>query len=503
MSITRFLVRLNLPLHIVDTDAWKDFLFDIHPEAKTKCSSTLAKYKVPLLHNCLRDAMKKKIENDLNGQAVTLTTDHWTSKPGDSFQCFTIHYVCPMWRLFSYTLKVAKFKGKHTGVNIGKEIDKLISLDFPVLKTSDQIFCVVDGAANMRSGLSNAKFVKSLGSGSLQCIDHKLNNILQIAVEADPTLKAAIQKLNKFTTRLSHSAPCRALLSEACQDTQLTYKVIPKPCKTRWNSHCIMIQTMVQMKEAILNLNVYDISNHFEKVLLTHGDITPLEEILPILQTIKKTSEWMSCDKEVRNDFALVRIKSLFLTLRKEIQKDAGSHSYKAFLNKALDLLTEKFPLEGAKISALALGHLFNPVVRGSLLPDDLKESMINLLIEEHESTPQFRENKLVLVEPELLFEPSDDPCEENMAELLNTSLAAQGSLSLSSMEIEPLRSEFNDYALLPRVGTSTDILEWWRNNEKVIPMLAKIARGVLAIPPTFIFIRESFFHCRETADKT
>ena len=246
-----------------------------------------------------------------------------------------------------------------------------------------------------------------------------------------------------------------------------------------------MIQTMVQMKEAILNLNVYDISNHFEKVLLTHGDITPLEEILPILQTIKKTSEWMSCDKEVRNDFALVRIKSLFLTLRKEIQKDAGSHSYKAFLNKALDLLTEKFPLEGAKISALALGHLFNPVVRGSLLPDDLKEIMINLLIEEHESTLQFRENKLAHVEPELLFEPSDDPCEENMAELLNTSLAAQGSLSLSSMEIEPLRSEFNDYALLPRVGTNTDILEWWRNNEKVIPMLAKIERGVLAIPPT------------------
>ena len=113
-----------------------------------------------------------------------------------------------MWRLYSYTLKVAKFKGKHTGVNIGKDIDKLISLDFPVLKTSDQIFCVVDGAANMRSGLSNAKFVKSLDCGSLQCIDHNLNNILQIAVEADPTLKAAIQKLNKFTTRLSHSAPC-------------------------------------------------------------------------------------------------------------------------------------------------------------------------------------------------------------------------------------------------------------------------------------------------------
>ena len=122
--------------------------------------------------------------------------------------------------------------------------------------------------------------------------------------------------------------------------------------------------------------------------------------------------------------------------------------------------MTEKFPLEGEKISALPLGHLFNPVVRGSLLPDDLKESMINLLIDEHESTLQFRENKLVRVEPELLFEPSDDPCEENMAELLNTSLAAQGSLSLSSMEIEPLRSEFNDYALLPRVGTNTDILE-------------------------------------------
>ena len=85
MSVTRFFICLNLPLE-VNHDDLKQFLHDPHPEANSKCISTLAKYKIPLLHRCLQDALEAKLNADLDGQAVTLRPDHWAFKLCDSFQ---------------------------------------------------------------------------------------------------------------------------------------------------------------------------------------------------------------------------------------------------------------------------------------------------------------------------------------------------------------------------------------------------------------------------------
>ena len=55
------------------------------------------------------------------------------------------------------------------------------------------------------------------------------------------------------------------------------------------------------------------------------------------------------------------------------------------------------------------------------------------------------------------------------------------------SCVLETWDKELKSYLDSPRTDEETDILDWWRTNEKIYPRLAKMARDFLSIMPTAV----------------
>jgi hypothetical protein len=55
------------------------------------------------------------------------------------------------------------------------------------------------------------------------------------------------------------------------------------------------------------------------------------------------------------------------------------------------------------------------------------------------------------------------------------------------------MQNEFEQYSGMAREPRSTDILLWWKTNEKKFPVLARMARDYLAMPATSVPCERAF----------
>ena len=127
----------------------------------------------------------------------------------------TLHYITKQFVLRKVTVGVIPFPGKHTGQNIATQLDNLVK-SFESLKMVKKRVVVCDKASNIKTVLRKSETIADLESGSITCIDHKLNMALERTANKQHDIKAAIDACRTISARVHHSPLAEGVLKKKC-----------------------------------------------------------------------------------------------------------------------------------------------------------------------------------------------------------------------------------------------------------------------------------------------
>ena len=394
--------------------------------------------------------------------------------------------------------------GRYTGINIVQAWDKKLD-SISALRNIPKVTAVVDQASNMGLALTLSKRVRTLNEGSMQCIDHKINTTLQKTSEANEILNEAFIGARNLARRVHQSGHSMTELEEACLRLKTECLKLLLICPTRWNCHHKMITALQRMKEPLLYLKRH--KSGFEKLVPTDDEFEYFKSLSNKVKLVKDCSDFLASEKSVRLDNALYHVKLLVQGCKNMV------HSYPvetypvigSFFKTLLNELDKRFPMKGAGIYPLAVGNILHPTWKGDLLPDAAtRHEVINRLLNESEENNM--EEDVLATSQNLLQEsltpgtarkrhPIPDPSDIfSGLQQKFPSMAKAKQQQCQQDQVRPLRCEFDLYMddkNIPSLQYSS--LEWWKENVKKYPLLAKIALEFFCIPPTSAPSERSF----------
>jgi hypothetical protein len=169
------------------------------PRVTVKNSSTFRKIKCPLVYENLKTVLDSKLEKELPMvDGVAVTTDGWTSRPRDSYQSLTLHFVTEDFKLEKYSVACRNFAGRHTAQQVASLLDNMME-GVPGLSPSCDRFAVTDSGSNMLAGMKAAKSI----SKNLRCVDHIINNCVQNAWKVDGPVADIMKICSDLTAKVN------------------------------------------------------------------------------------------------------------------------------------------------------------------------------------------------------------------------------------------------------------------------------------------------------------
>ena len=194
----------------------------------------------------LYEDKKAQVIGNMEGQYVTLTTDHWTSLGNQAYMTVTAHYINVDWELRSAVLQTVLMPERHTGTNIATRLENCVD-EFQIPK-NNVVAVVRDGAANMGAAMGQLH-ERGLDWKSVECVGHTL----QLAVKAGIHLSSfedMLSKCHKLVGHFKHSTQATHHLKKRQEEESTTdpYLVLKQDCKTRWNSTFMMLDRLLYLR---------------------------------------------------------------------------------------------------------------------------------------------------------------------------------------------------------------------------------------------------------------
>jgi hypothetical protein len=485
------------------------------------------RWNPPSRRTCTRDTVrtyfqekaKLKLFLENNCERVSLTTDGWTSQQQDSFMAVTAHFIDNNWQFHRKVISFFKVKG-HKGDDIGKNMHRCLlewGLEKVMCVTVDNASSNDSGVTHLRRQLNNAK--TSIAEGKylhMRCAAHIVNLIVQDGLkEVDISIKrvrAAVRYIKNSTSRL---AKFKELAEEEKVDSKAFLNL---DICTRWNSTYLMLKAAITYDKVFMRYfdedPCYTIdlleqrggpgypdeadwenSKKMAEFLCHFFDLTERLSIrehvnshnyfFEIAEVHLLINNWMNSSDPLRIEMGK-RMKDKYdkywgiwhepvdLGTVGRTERGKGKGKEKENLNLLIFVAAALDPrYKLSEYTKLAIGEIFSEE-NGNNVWAAVKDCVFQL----------FEEYRNTHAPPDGITQDNDPKGPKQsqggrVKSLLAKKLKLHGAVSGSN------KSELEKY-----LGEDTepedskfDILGWWKVNSSRFPVLAKMARDVLAIP--------------------
>lgn len=487
-----------LPLSFFDDEETQRLFKIINPNVKVPKRNALRQHvcdRFEVLHSNLKEKLKR------NTSQFATTIDGWTSIAGKSYYGITVHYIDEKWEFMSLTLDFLPSHGKHTGKDIaelfqnclveygieekviGVTVDN-VTANTVFIQELSQLNAKFDGDSHFRCmahilNLGCQDLMKSLGMGSsVDVSDSDIEDADDDDDDFEDDNKNAIYKVRSIFKKIRKSEQLTNQFKSACDAAGITYSSPILDCKTRWNSSHDMMAVALKLKKAI------DITassqESLKQYILSPQDWFLIEKTYTFLKPFKKLSVTLGGEEYTTLPSVVVSFNLLVDHVEKTV-KDLDEKDPRTSLD--VDLL---LAFQACRDKVLKHYRLTNWVICMVLILDPRHKA------ETFDLTPWGREVK----------EESISKLQRtfNLYKKANSTSSPPSSANLSSDSTEEgvdfsqlyeknvsSKNEIAQYIKEPRAQGKTNILQWWKANEKTYPTLAKMARDYLAIPATSV----------------
>jgi hypothetical protein len=300
------------PLYVGESKSFKAMIHAANPKIGTPDAKAL-KRKLQIQKELATTTMKTFFK----GKFFSVTLDHWTSIANENYAALTLHTI-DNFVLKKLTLSCLK----HEGGSTATEMDDQLAADLETWGLSAETFVamVTDTASNMTKlgKLVEEKYVSTVPH---YCADHNLQLTTQKAYSGDIVARLGgeeggdvdvvevLKKARDLVSHVSQSPLANSKLAAAQKriSPEGVVLVLIQDVKTRWWSTYMMLQRILVLKQAIVNMFSEEFRNReqqdkttlLENFNLSDNDFEVINNVVHVLAPFKVAQEALEGEKYV------------------------------------------------------------------------------------------------------------------------------------------------------------------------------------------------------------
>ena len=463
------------PIAMVNGSGFKDFCKEMEPGYVVPSHTTIHNY-IMYLYKENKDSIMSYLKD---AEAVSFTTDMWTSCQTYSYMTVTAHYLDSSWKLVSCILATRKVADRHTGENLANHLTA-IQEEFGISEI---------GAMTTDNASNNAVAARATGYDHVRCFAHTL----QLAVNDGlgiSSIARVIVRSRKLVAHFNKSTAATMALEEHQRKINPDQKPLHfiSDVETRWNSTFFMFERLIQLRAAVyavIHTNP-PVTRNIGSLELKDTDWTIMEKLTPVLKPLVSATEVL-CTDEFTTCCTIIPL-TLGLISNHLASSELDSGIVKDFKEKVTGGLRSRV-LEGEYWLSI-------PMIATALAP-----RYKNLKFLSGEQREQLKSKIISLMEVDNEASGGNDgsekakaknkaPDHESTLDFLIGDIAndddedAEVSEGPSAQELEKFLAE---------KSKANNALFWWSENEKRFPCLSRLAKKYLAIPATSVPSERAF----------
>ncbi|XP_012858997.1 PREDICTED: zinc finger BED domain-containing protein RICESLEEPER 2-like [Erythranthe guttata] len=497
-DLAELIIVRELPFSFVDDPTFRKFVLNLCPKFKFVSRNTIKS-------DCLKiyQTEKKRLKDTLQtlSPRICLTTDTWTSKTELPFMALTAHFIDDSWKLHKVILNFVIVPVKASGENLADiitnclvewNIEKICTITMDNHSANDIV-------AEILSEQYSSRDLLLLGGRHLQvrCWCHVLNLIVQ---EGIGEIKDSIFRVRKAVKYIKAS-PKRKLefLQYADQERIPRGKMLVLDLCTRWNSTYLMLESALHFRKAYDRMRSRDmqfkdppLAEDWEKASVIHKFL----ETFNIVTKIFSGSEYCTANVFFREVYRI-------LILLRETSNDLSTLLGKMAFNMLLKF--EKYWLDKEPNLLLSVALVLDPRYKLKYLEF--------CYMKIYDNTLATKFTNRVKCELKNLFDEYSITCQvsnplEGTSKILKEIVPGDNSSKIDMMaefykfaeqEDAINKTELELYLeekLHPGQIVQEDnfnILDWWKLYAAKYPIMARMARDILAIPVSSVASESAF----------
>ena len=396
--------------------------------------------------------------------------------PQDSLLSLTAHFLTPTLERKQVILQAVKFNESHTGANIASLINSCIQY----WKIAEKLtYLVRDNAANYIAGLRDA------GIPNFGCLAHTLQLVIHDGVLVQRCVQDLLAASRKLVGHYKHSNIALQTLRRIQNQLNIPQHSLIHDQATRWNSSYYMLLRLIEQKTALLAAGAESACSHELRV----EQWNLADKLVHLLQPFEEAT------REASGDYSSASVtipivnslkRSLIVSTDSTGLGDHGIKGMKRAMLQSLNLCYSD--IENVKVFALSTA--LDPRFKLSVFTlASSSASVRQMLIEEYELVELEKVNDTNPPEPKrarrntsnnegtsqsMLWTLFDEIVEENKS----------GEEAVSSRSVE---AAVDDYLRDPVIPRECDPFLYWKEKLPIWPILVKMARKYLFIPPASV----------------
>ena len=414
-----------------------------------------------------------------HSQAISLTSDGWTSGNNEAYITVTGHEITPDFGFNSFILATRELDVTHSGENIGGFVTEICQ-EFGI--HGKTYYITTDNAANM--GVA----AQVSGLYRIRCFAHTL----QLAVRDGLENVAPVQSLIKNARNLAKTVKKSTRLDKAIEKHQVQLgketKGVLRDVQTRWNSSFIMLERLLEIQTDVVSvLHTAEFQRH-KHLLLSDNQWELAEKIVPVLKQMTVATELL-CSEKIPGITSYYPLAFRVIALMQVKPNDGGVVSeLKTRISNGLRdrMLTGNYwetpPMIAAALDPNTKSLLFLTEDKRNVVYQNIQHELSNL----PQELPQ-------------QDEPTDEPAAKKSAV---SSLAS--FLGDEITNIDNTGEDVNEFQLYleTKITEFVDVMDWWKLNKNSFPKLARLARRYLSIQATSVPSERLFSAAGQTISK-
>ncbi|XP_047518057.1 E3 SUMO-protein ligase ZBED1-like [Pieris napi] len=465
-NLVELIAKNYLPLNIVESNTFRNFIHGLNPNYTIPCRKTLSNALLVNYYNIEKQKVQKCLEGT---DFISLTTDGWTSKPNEHYISLTAHFLNDKTELESKVLECYQYSDRQFAENLKNEIMRMCE-DWNI--TNKIVAVTTDNANNIKAA------VKLLKWKQIPCFAHTLNIIVQLALKEIKPTQMKIKSLVEHFRRSPLASERLKTMQKQLQEKELKLK---QDVVTRWNSTLDMFTRVLETKKSLMSVITLE---YPEIANLNNDDIEIMSYSKQILYFFKDVTEEMSSEKNVTISSVILISNALNKECRRFLSQEMPQ-PVKKMTEVLLNELTTRFlNIEDNNIFAESTlldprfkRHGFYNEFSYGRACTNLKHLVANVILRSQAEILIENPVETVVVEPltkkkRNIWSDFDREVDEIIK---NTNPTAGGIIEVDKYLEEPL---------LPR---NKDPFIWWQQKKTAYPRLYEIVKKRLCICATSV----------------